>query len=215
MVSDGFNLTWAVCVACSGERLSIPAPVMAEIIESAQGDVRNAVHTLQFQSISSEPVMEPEPEKKSKTKRRKKSGGEDGDSEMTASSDTADTKSQAADGSAFDEEDDLTAPSAVTQRRRVVVSGRDEMFSIFHALGKILHTKEGRAAEAIVERSGLPPALFTEWLHENYFDHVPTNAFECVEGASEYFSDADLFTRASTQRFGDVRTSPDCSFAPS
>jgi hypothetical protein len=89
----------------------------------------------------------------------------------------------------------------------LVVSGRDEMFSIFRSLGKILRAKDEYSAEFVVERGGLPPSLFAEWMHENYIDFLPLNDIESIDEAAHFLSDADLFGTASrASSYGNVRS---------
>ena len=53
-------------------------------------------------------------------------------------------------------------------------SARDETFSVFHSVGKILYAKatEMREVEAIVEASDVGPLSFMEWINTNYIEHL-------------------------------------------
>src|SRR4051812_15430017 len=57
------------------------------------------------------------------------------------------------------------------------LSFRDEMYSIFHSLGKILHGKatdenEHTSCEHIIDRSGVEPLIFNDFLQQNYIEHL-------------------------------------------
>lgn len=58
-----------------------------------------------------------------------------------------------------------------------ITAGKDDTYSLFHALGKVLHCKREVPFEDVVERSGLEPALFTSFLQHNYAVY-----FQDVEG---------------------------------
>jgi hypothetical protein len=81
--------------------------------------------------------------------------------------------------------------------------GRDATYSLFHALGKVLHHKREVAPEAIVERADAEPARFVEFLHENALAAEARE--DDVAALAHAFSDADLLDRAAHARFGNVR----------
>lgn len=209
------------------EKLRLPERKLQHIIDACQGDIRNAIHTLQFHMIlhthSAAASQEMEDggggggegddmaSSKRKAKRRKKSDDSEevADTAAAASADTTASSSSSSSQSVRrrkigeESDDDVYTPTPASSST-LMDGGRDEMFSIFHALGKVLHSKDGYTAEHVVDRSGLPSHLFTEWIHENYLDYLPTNDFDAVEEGSAYLSDADLCSRAAIQRFGDV-----------
>ncbi|XP_022076457.1 cell cycle checkpoint protein RAD17 isoform X2 [Acanthochromis polyacanthus] len=107
------------------------------------------------------------------------------------------------------------------QEEEQAIGGKDASLFLFRALGKILHCKRGihKDAEApdsapgaglpshllhhyrepllvdpevVVERSHMSGEFFNLYLHQNYLDFF--SEVENVDRASEYLSDADLFT---------------------
>ncbi|XP_054457330.1 cell cycle checkpoint protein RAD17 [Anoplopoma fimbria] len=107
------------------------------------------------------------------------------------------------------------------------IGGKDASLFLFRALGKILHCKRGKqedveAAECVpgpglpshlshhhreallvepelvVERSHMSGEFFNLYLHQNYLDFF--SEVEDVDRASEYLSDADLLTSDWTSR---------------
>jgi hypothetical protein len=134
---------------------------MTELLDSCAGDVRHAISSLQFLSVAhtAEQAINPRAfsgkgraAKGGSKPRVKKKKGEESNGATAAAS--------ASDGGAV-------VPGASSSRR-------DDAFSIFHSVGKILYAKtsELREVESIIEAADMPPLRFLEWVHSNYVDHL-------------------------------------------
>lgn len=132
-----------------GEDLHVPPLLLDSLINSCKGDLRSAIHALQFESVIG--LEKP----KRGAGKKKGSQGKRGD-----------------------------APAGKPQLQRLKsADGRDEMFSVFHSLGKVLHAKEDALAdpERVIERAEVGHLRFVEFLHQNLIEHLP-GVWECGGG---------------------------------
>eukprot|EP01083_Nonionella_stella_P191255 708052_1 len=202
------------------EEVDFPAEKFAAIANNCKGDLRNAIHTLQFE-------CEPRPTPPTNTKKRKRS-------RKSGKVSFKKVKELAGVGT-----DKVLGP----------LSARDDTFSLFHSLGKILYAKRTESSEHIIDRSCMSPDDFIEFLHHNHLSFPPcrptsstrnhsvsstqsqhvssitnrcvsstTNytleeeeecgeeSFECdtLSDISQSFSDADLLSCAASRRFGNA-----------
>ncbi|XP_072771381.1 cell cycle checkpoint protein RAD17-like [Nerophis lumbriciformis] len=165
--------------------------VLDKLCSGSSGDVRSAINSLQFSSISDGGLQR----NRALTSQKKvsfKSGQK--------------KKSRSSHGGKEEEQS---------------VGMKDACLFLFRALGKILHCKRAspecaeRASlpahlcqhhreplqldpELVVERSHVSGDFFNLCLHQNYLDFFSN--IEDVDGASEYLSDADLLTSDWTSR---------------
>ncbi|XP_077377563.1 cell cycle checkpoint protein RAD17 [Festucalex cinctus] len=174
-------------------RVIVPDQTMLEMLCSgSSGDIRSAINSLQFTSISDNSQEKDNP---------LKSQGK-AVSRSTLRKKTKSTRAR-------DQEGEQT------------VGMKDTCLFLFRALGKILHCKRGtpegvKAAESafghllpshlsqhhreslqvepewVIERSYVSGEFFNLYLHQNYLDFF--SEMEDVVTASEYMSDADLLT---------------------
>jgi hypothetical protein len=150
------------CVKAIGkaEHLRLSAAAYAALVAASRGDVRNALNCLQFDAVSEAAAA-------ASTSRRslKASPPPKGCKGAKARAAAKRAEKAAADATADDGDVDAAAPR---------FRGRDEAYSVFRSLGKILYAKRGVAPETIVDRAAVPPLVFVDFLHQNYVEHVPT-----------------------------------------
>lgn len=136
------------------------AECMTELLDSCAGDVRHAISSLQYLSVAHTAEQSINPRAFSGKGRATKGASRPRVKRKKADESNGAAAASTSDGSAV-------APSAVSSRR-------DEAFSIFHSVGKILYAKssELREVESIIEAADMPPLRFLEWVHSNYIDHL-------------------------------------------
>ncbi|DBA75164.1 hypothetical protein WJX77_005220 [Trebouxia sp. C0004] len=197
--------------ACAESGIQLPGDVVTGIADSASGDLRNGLQTLQLAAVGLPLEGKGIKTSKAKAKRGKKS------------------KAEAA------------VPVATATSGSTVSSGKDTGLALFHALGKILYNKRPDAAEGIADadsvagagvedcllplssaalqmrssrnkpcevadrhkrpklgadpeavllKSGLESSTAAAFLHENMLEFVNHDAVEDAAGACSYLSDA-------------------------
>ncbi|XP_042344307.1 cell cycle checkpoint protein RAD17 isoform X2 [Plectropomus leopardus] len=184
-------------------RMCVPDQAMLEMLCSgSSGDIRSAINSLQFSSL-------PDTSLEKGLWRMKK------DRNVTSLSKAASRTNQRRKKSKLTKE----------HEEEQAIGGKDASLFLFRALGRILHCKRGKGAEAaecvpgpclpphlshhhreallvdpelVVERSHMSGEFFNLYLHQNYLDFF--SEVEDVERASEYLSDADLLTSDWTSR---------------
>ena len=124
------NIVKALRAVLEREQLSLPEAALAAIAEQAEGDLHNALNTLQFVCTGQQPAPPPAAAtKKGRGTKRKAAGGTVGGKGEGGSAPTA----TGGDGG---------------EAAHVAFAGRDGMLSLFHALGKLLYNKRDPGAAA-------------------------------------------------------------------
>ncbi|XP_034547348.1 cell cycle checkpoint protein RAD17 isoform X2 [Notolabrus celidotus] len=185
-----------------GERRCVSDPAVLETLCSgSSGDVRSAINSLQFSSLTDSSL-----ERALWGMKKDRAGSSAG----KAASRTKQRKK---------------SKQGKEQEEEQAIGGKDASLFLFRALGKILHCKRGSDEgsepaepgpglpshlsshhrgpllvdpELVVERSHMSGDFFNLYLHQNYLDFF--SDIEDVERASEYLSDADLLTADWTNR---------------
>eukprot|EP00954_Amorphochlora_amoebiformis_P019270 1331593-Amorphochlora_amoeboformis.AAC.1 len=127
------------------EGVGLPTSLCKEIVNASNGDLRNAILSLQVASASLE-------------------GG------MAAAGATTSLKGTTSRKRKKRSKRKKPAPKNVTLDPSM--GGRDGSYSMFRALGKILYMKEGVHPEDVVEASGLSAETFLQFLQHNCLDHL-------------------------------------------
>eukprot|EP00050_Salpingoeca_kvevrii_P019816 m.91017 g.91017 ORF g.91017 m.91017 type:complete len:636 (-) comp8584_c0_seq2:147-2054(-) len=151
------------------------------ICESAAGDVRSAVHTLEFHCLKKRPRSSTTAVRPANRKRRRKD--EPTDSSTSNSKNTSNSGSSASD--------------------LLGLGGRDSSLFLFHALGKVLHCKrEGPVTTALPkwqashERSPLALKMPLERTLELACTPATTFNLFLLENFHNFFSDVDEMAQA-------------------
>ena len=140
----------------SGEQLLLSKDTMTSVLSSCSGDIRHAISALQFLNVEHTANFDPKMAGKAtaagktkKPRRTKKQIAEEAAAAAAAGGDDA--------GSV------APAPSV-----------RDESFSVFHSVGKILYAKpdEQREVHDIIKASDIEPLEFMQWINTNYLEHL-------------------------------------------
>jgi hypothetical protein len=168
-----------------------------ELLASAGGDVRNAVMSLQFRALGHQ---QPEAYRPGQAKAAKKGGTK---AVVMGGWGVAGNGKGGHVGKGKGEEQEVQQGS------------RDSQYSIFHSVGKVLYAKRDVEPEEIVERSDCSGLLFTEFLHRNYIRHLPPDDIELLAEVADNFSDADLLSQASKQKYGNSTSAVPESFCSS
>jgi hypothetical protein len=138
------GLLSALARVVAGERLRVPKPYLERVAQASQGDVRSAVHMLQFDQLG--PPQHPHkanaaPDRKAAAagqKRNKKrkvhAGTEHGSGSDGEGPEEQWEEPRSRARNAVGSEDNLDDAGAL--------GGRDPMYGVFRALGKVLHAKE-------------------------------------------------------------------------
>lgn len=181
----------------STNQVRVPsAESLNQLIVSSAGDIRSAINSLQFFCLNC-------PLKTSVTK--------------LPSAPTGSSRKRT-----YGKASKSGSKSVSLSNDETSIGLRDTNLSLFRALGKILYCKREdqqkveecvvlpeflstyrrdpllMVPEEVVEKSHMSPEGFTAFLHQNYLDFY-TNLDDIVS-ASEYFSDADHFTREWSSR---------------
>ncbi|XP_068576903.1 cell cycle checkpoint protein RAD17 isoform X3 [Cebidichthys violaceus] len=176
--------------------------VLETLCSGSSGDIRSAINSLQFSSL-------PDASLEKGLWRMKK------DRRVTSLSKAVSRTNQRRKKSKLTKE----------LEEEQAIGGKDASLFLFRALGKILHCKREKPAEAaecapgpglpahlshhhreavlvepelVVERSHMSGEFFNLYLHQNYLDFF--SEVEDVDRASEYLSDADLLSSDWTSR---------------
>eukprot|EP00887_Chlorella_sp_A99_P000359 scaffold13.g359.t1 len=123
------NTAKALRAVLERERLSLPDAEVMAIAELANGDLRNALNTLQFVCTGQAAAPAKAPPKRGA--KRKAAGGRDAAA---------------------------AAAVAGAARTQVAFAGRDSMLSLFHALGKLLYNKRSEVSQAAPASAPAPAA---------------------------------------------------------
>lgn len=180
----------------STNRVRVPSSEsLDQLVVSSAGDIRSAINSLQFFCLNCPKMLTAKPRFVSTASSKKRSHGKSSKS---------------------------SSKSVLLSNEETSIGLRDTNLSLFRALGKILYCKRedlqkvdecvvlpdflstcrrdplSMVPEDVVEKSHMSPDGFTAFLHQNYLDFY-TNLDDVVS-ASEYFSDADHFTREWSSR---------------
>lgn len=173
-------------------RVRVPSTeALDQLVVSSAGDIRSAINSLQFFCLNCPKISTAKSPFVSTISSRKRSHGK-------------------------------ASKSALPSNEETSIGLRDTNLSLFRALGKILYCKRealqkveecvilpdflstcrrdplSMIPEEVIEKSHISSDGFTAFLHQNYLDFY-TNLDDVVS-ASEYFSDADNFTREWSSR---------------
>ena len=87
-------------------------------------------------------------------------------------------------------------------------SARDESYSLFHSVGKVLFSKSDADADSIIERCAADGATLMSFVQSNYTARLPhDDDMEHTSSAAHYFSMADDIAQAQhNAAIGDVTT---------
>eukprot|EP01113_Clastostelium_recurvatum_P045965 TRINITY_DN7983_c0_g1_i3.p1 TRINITY_DN7983_c0_g1~~TRINITY_DN7983_c0_g1_i3.p1 ORF type:complete len:1159 (+),score=309.14 TRINITY_DN7983_c0_g1_i3:127-3477(+) len=208
-------MTKALTAIASSSGHYVSTQVVREIEEQSGGDIRAAIHALQFYCIRTLPQQtKPKSSKISST--RSKSGTDvtnaidldDFEDSSPPTSTSLSSSSLPSSGSMFR----APRPQSHTFTKQSTLSGsRDLSISVFHALGKVLHNKRNpdtsapntplpwyhRAPsqyipERILEQVHFDPARFSAFIHENVLDFVQD--FDEIVPCTYYLSESDLYS---------------------
>nr|XP_033782959.1 cell cycle checkpoint protein RAD17 isoform X3 [Geotrypetes seraphini] len=174
----------------SGGRVAVPDKTALELLCcGSSGDIRNAINSLHFSSLTDSSLQRPN--------KREKTGHKPGKLSSRA------------------KQKQNLEKSLVKQEHLQAIGGKDASLFLFRALGKILYCKREPATEsnlprlplhlsvherdpllvepeAVVEKSHMPGDLFNLYLHQNYLDFLTD--IDDVVRASKYMSTADILT---------------------
>lgn len=166
------------------ERRSLGEGQVGAIAEQANGDVRNAIHSLQFActSVRQQPHRAAVQQRQPRTKQKKAA--------------TTDVTTDAVV--------DTAMTSAVTYMLR------DTFLNAFHGLGKLLYNKrvpvappepstcmarapmDGFTPDTVLSSSGLSPPSVIAFLHENILDFIQEDATFDIAACATQLSSADV-----------------------
>ena len=102
---------------------------------------------------------------------------------------------------------DAGAGSAAAAAAAVASSSRDESFSLFHSVGKLLYARPGSVdVEAVVAASAVQPLTILSFLQHNALAQLTADhSLQIVAQAEDAWSEADTAsTRTRSLAFGDV-----------
>ncbi len=170
---------------------------MRDVIDSCSGDVRHAISALQYLCVAQTAAAAAEGALDSRAFDGKGKGAGAASKRKRKKKGVGDP--DGASGAA-------AAPS----------SHRDDNFSVFHSVGKILYAKstELREVASIVEAADVGPLAFLEWIHTNYVDHL-VPPFLPVQHASSGAAAAALHRLPSSSQRGSKSTVDLTGAAPS
>lgn len=85
-------------------------------------------------------------------------------------------------------------------------SGRDESYSLFHSVGKVLYGKGDQTVEEVVDRSSISSSTLVNFLQSNALQHLSNDEeMEAVASACQWISEADVINNTNNSlRMGDV-----------
>ena len=96
---------------------------------------------------------------------------------------------------------------AVLNRQSVgVLSARDESYSLFHSVGKVLFSKSDADADLIIERCAADVSTLLAFVHSNYTTHMAQDSdLERTADVAHAFALADDIAQAQhSAAMGDV-----------
>lgn len=147
--------------ASSGEHLLISPDTMTSVLSSCSGDIRHAISSLQFLNVEQTANFDP-----------KLAGTHKGAAGAGKTKKPRRTKKQIAEDAAAAAASAAGGDSAASAAPAASV--RDESFSVFHSVGKILYAKldEQREVADIIKASDVEPLEFLQWINTNYIEHL-------------------------------------------
>ena len=161
-------------------------PCVAHRQLAAQGDLRQALHSVHFAALGSA-------EAPTRQRRRKK---------QSSRSPLSSAPSPHSAPSLLRGDDGREMATAA-------VYGRDVSYSLMHAVGKLLFGKAELSVEDVIERSVVAPSTLLSFVQANYLRHLSADdELAHVQQAAHHLSTADLLDAQQRRlTFGDVRGS--------